>query len=64
MTNTVITAVKVGDFVHGVQVLSFDPTGKRVIVRCTCGNTHLYGAEALAAGAVHCPAARPSKREV
>jgi hypothetical protein len=54
-----ITAVKVGDFINGVQILSLDPLGKRCAVLCPCGATHLVGVEALAAGAVACPAARP-----
>jgi hypothetical protein len=46
-----------GDHIHGVEVLSLDPLGKkRVCVACPCGSTHLVGVEALIAGSVECPA--------
>jgi hypothetical protein len=52
--------IKPGDRLHGVEVLSLDPLGKRAIVSCGCGQTHLVGVEALVAGQVICPAAKSS----
>lgn len=62
MTERTPTAIKVGDRLSGVEVLSLDQLGKRVLVRCECGNTHVFGAEALAAGQEFCPS-RPNKKE-
>ena len=61
MTGAAIT-IKPGDRLHDIEVLSIDATGKRCVVLCPCGNTHLYSVEALLAGQVLCPA-RPSKKE-
>jgi hypothetical protein len=58
-----ITKIKARDFINGVQVLSIDPLGKRCSIACGCGGVHQVGVEALAAGAVACPAARPSNKE-
>ena len=60
MTDAPIT-IKPGDRLHGVEVLSIDPLGKRAAISCGCGQTHLVGVEALVAGHVICPA-RPSKK--
>lgn len=54
--------IKPGDHINGVEVLSIDPVGKRAVVACPCGSTHLVSVEALAAGQVACPAARPTKQ--
>ena len=52
--------IKPGDRLHGVEVLSPDPTDKRCAIACPCGSTHLVGVEALISGHVLFPA-RPSR---
>ena len=47
----------VGAIIRGFEVLSVDPTGKRVCVGCPCGGVHVVGLEALRGGAVVCAAA-------
>jgi hypothetical protein len=45
-----------GQRIHGFEVLSLDPTGKRVCIGCPCGNEHIFGVEALLAGSATCAA--------
>jgi hypothetical protein len=42
--------------VDGFQVLSVDPAGKRAVVSCSCGGTHVVGVEALRNGSIVCHA--------
>jgi hypothetical protein len=53
MTEAQITVgARVGPF----QVLSADPSGKRIAVACQCGASHTVGVDALLTGAATCPA--------
>lgn len=38
------------------EVLSVDPTGKRAVIACCCGGTHIVGIEALLNDALACSA--------
>jgi hypothetical protein len=53
-----------GTTIRGFQILSVDPTGKRVCVGCPCGSPHIVGIEALRGGAVVCAAAPLSPEQV
>lgn len=59
MTAAPTTKIAAGDVIHGVQILSVDPLGRRCVVLCGCGQTHVWSVEALTANQVACPA-RPS----
>ena len=45
-----------GAKLDGYEVLSVDPTGKRVCVGCPCGAVHVVGTDALLSGSVLCSA--------
>jgi hypothetical protein len=51
-TTTIIPGQRIGHF----EILSVDPTGKRVCVGCPCGNAHIFGVETLLNGAASCAA--------
>ena len=53
-----------GATIRGFEILSVDPTGKRVCVACPCGGVHVVGIEALRGGAVVCAAVPLTPREV
>jgi hypothetical protein len=53
MTDGTITAgAKIGSW----EILSVDPTGRRVCVGCPCGGVHIFGADALRNGSATCAA--------
>ena len=52
MTDTIIP----GTIIRGFEILSIDPSGKRVCVGCPCGGVHVVGLDALHGGAVVCAA--------
>lgn len=52
MSDAITPGAKVGSF----EVLSVDPTGKRLCVGCRCGGVHIVGAEAWRSGSVLCSA--------
>jgi hypothetical protein len=56
--------VTVGQNLNGFRVLSIISNGRRAIVSCRCGGTHVVGTEALQSG-IACAAAPllPNMRE-
>jgi hypothetical protein len=49
-----MTAITPGQRIRGFEILSVDPSGKRVIVGCRCGAAHIFSVEALFNGSVTC----------
>ena len=47
----------IGTTIRGFEVLSLDPTGKRVCIGCRCGAVHVASTDALLSGEFICAAA-------
>jgi hypothetical protein len=50
--------------INGFQVLFTDASGKRVVVGCPCGSTHIVGAASLLDGSAICTAVRWSRQQI
>lgn len=48
----------------GFQVLSTDAIGKRAVVACRCGSTHVFSAEALLNGSAACVAVGRTAQQI
>jgi hypothetical protein len=57
--NAVLPGRRVGPF----EILSVDPNGRRAIVGCRCGSTHIFSTESLLAGAAACAVLPPTKAQ-
>ena len=50
-----VNAVLPGQHIGQFEILSINPSGRRAIVGCRCGSTHVFSTESLLAGAATCP---------
>jgi hypothetical protein len=59
-----MTAIIPGQRIRGFEILSVDPTGKRVAVGCRCSAVHIFSVEALLSGSAICSAMSPTAEQI
>ena len=59
-----MTTIAPGTRFHGFEVLSVDPDGKRVCVKCPCRAVHIFSVEALLDGTATCVAVKPTTEQM
>jgi hypothetical protein len=59
-----MSTITPGAIIRGFEVLSVDPSGKRVCVACPCGGVHVVGTDALRGGVAVCAAVPLTPRQI